>query len=83
MARERAIRRRYGPISPAAGVVAPRVAPQAQEHVLGDVLGLGGVAEDAQGHGVDAAVVLGVDVLELGGIGEVHGGVRVFPGVDT
>src|SRR4051794_25225256 len=68
---------------PAAGVVALGMAPEAQEHVLGDVLGLRGVAEHALGHGVDAAVVLGVDALELGGIGEVHGVTTLYTRTST
>ena len=53
-----------GPELPAPGVERLGAAPEPQEHVLHDVLGLRRVAEDPQGGGVDGAMVLVVDGAE-------------------
>jgi hypothetical protein len=56
----------------AAGVELRRVAPDAQEHVLDDVLGGGGAVQHAVRGGVDRTPVLVVHAAEGHGIAEVH-----------
>src|SRR3954469_13717382 len=57
---------------PAARVEPARAPPELEEDVLGDVLGLGRAAQDAQRRPVHGACVLVVDAAELRGIREVE-----------
>ena len=71
-ARERRHQAQVGAELAARGVERARPAPEAQEHVLDDVLGQRRVAEDAERGGVDAAVVLGEGAPEGLRVAQIH-----------